>query len=93
MKTVNVTWTTQDEAVAGAETADHFVATLGTVEASEPLNSRSHSFINVEPGSYQGAISCVDANGKELAPPLVFSVTVPADATAPIPVGVSTQLQ
>ena len=93
MVKVVVNWDVQEEPVANAETEDHFVITLGVLEAVKPLTSRSHTFIAVEPGSYQGALSNVDASGKELAPPALFSVVVPAAATASIPVNVTSQLQ
>lgn len=91
-KDVVVTWTTQDQVVPNADKADHFVIGIGTTEASEPLTARSHTFSAVEPGAWQGWVSCVDAAGNELATPLLFSVTVPNDATAPIPVTVEASI-
>lgn len=98
MATVLVMWTTQNENIQSTSIPDHFVVTLGTLEASEPLaGPNTHSFLNVDPGSYQGAVQCVDANGAPMNDPngnpyapALFSVVVPA--TAPIVVNVTTQL-
>lgn len=100
MATVIVSWTTQNENIQSTSIPDHFAVTLGTLEASEPLaGSNSHSFMNVDPGSYQGAVQCVDANGAPMNdekgnpyPPAQFSVVVPVVPTAPIVVNVTTQL-
>ena len=100
MATVIVSWTTQNENIAAGAVPDHFAVTLGTLEASEPLTGpNSHSFLNVDPGSYNGAVQCVDANGAPMAdergnpyPPALFSVVVPAVPTAPIVVNASAQL-
>lgn len=100
MATVIVSWTTQNEPIATASIPDHFAVTLGVLEASEPLQgSNSHSFLNVEPGTYQGAVQCVDANGAPMNddknnpyPPATFQVVVPAVPTAPIVVNASAAL-
>jgi hypothetical protein len=96
MATVIVTWATQNENIAAASVPAHFSVTLGTVEAAEPLTATSHSFLNVDPGTYQGAVQCVDAAGaamndpagKPYAPAL-FTVVVPVVPTAPIVVNVT----
>lgn len=100
MATVQVTWTTQQENVQAGSIPDHFAITLGTVEATEPLaGANSHTFLNVEPGSYQGAVQCVDANGAPMVDdkgnpyaPALFSVVVAPVPQAPIVVNVSTQI-
>lgn len=100
MATVNVSWTTQDEPIASGSIADHFAVALGALSAVEPLGgSNSHSFMNVDPGTYQGSVQCVDANGAPMNDPAgnaypaaAFSVVVPAAPTAPIVVNVQTQL-
>jgi hypothetical protein len=96
MATVVVNWTTQNENVNEASKPAHFAVTLGTVEAVEPLTSNNHSFLNVDPGTYQGAVQSVDAAGaamndpagKPYAPAL-FTVVVPVVPTAPIVVNVT----
>jgi hypothetical protein len=92
---VQVDWVTQDQNIVGGG-ADHFVVLLGTTEVSEPLTARSHLFPAVAPGQYQGAVSVVKADGTELKPPVIYSVTVVdvvPPALTPVPVSVTAVLK
>lgn len=93
MKTVIVNYVTQDAVVPGAETAHHFVIGLGSLEGLQPLESRSHTFVEVDPGTYQGHVTLVDVDGVALAPQVTFEVVVPVDTTAPVPISVNVVLQ
>lgn len=91
-KPVIVNWVTQDEAVENAAAADHFVVTLDAASANEPLTSKTHTFLNIPSGPHSGTVACADAQGNLLAPAVPYTVTVPADPTAPIPVSVTVNL-
>jgi hypothetical protein len=58
MAAILAIWRTQDEVFPGAETINHFGIklkdTAGTVidDASEPLDRRTHLFVDVAPGDY-----------------------------------------
>src|SRR6266436_3003071 len=90
-KNITVIWETQDEVVPGAEAINHFGIklqdTLGAVvdDASEPLDVRSHTFLNVAPGDYFVVAQSYNADeSASSAPPLQAPVTVPVEATAPV---------
>jgi hypothetical protein len=92
---VQVTWVTQDQTIVGGG-ADHFVVLLGTTEVNEPLTSRTHLFPAVAPGTYQGAVSVCKADGTELKPPVIYSITVvdvAPPAMTPVPVSVTAVLK
>lgn len=64
MGSVLATWNVGTANYRNAKLADHFVVTLGTFpDAIEPLTATSHLFSNVDPGTYQGALTLVDATG------------------------------
>lgn len=88
-KNVTVNWVTQDEAVPNAASADHFVVTLDGASANEPLTSKTHTFLNIASGAHSGTVACANAQGGLLAPAVSYTVTVPSDPTAPIPVSVT----
>jgi len=91
MANVVVSWETQDEVVPDAAKINHFGIKLqgtdGTVvdDVSEPLDVRSHTFLNVAPGDYFVVAQSYNADESvSSAPPLQAPVTVPAEATAPV---------
>jgi hypothetical protein len=83
---VIVSWETQAQAIANAKAAHHYVVGLGVTEQQAALTARTITFSNVAPGSYKGWVVLVDANGAEMATPVTFSVDVPPDPTAEVPV-------
>ena len=93
MKSVIVNWTTEAKVIPNALAADHYVVGLGTTEANVALTERSHTFADVQPGSYSGWVTLCAADGSELAPPLVYGVEVSSDPTADVPVSVNAVAQ
>jgi hypothetical protein len=90
-QSIKVVWETQDEVVPGAENINHFgiklTDTAGAVidDASEPLDARSHMFVNVAPGDY--FVIAQSYNADESVPssaPMTAPVSVVAEATAPV---------
>jgi hypothetical protein len=92
MRNAKVTWQTQDTpGLPGGKTPDHFIVGLGVIEVDVPLTSREHLFADVQPGSYQGHVTVVAADGTELATPKTFSVDIvdlPVN-TIPVPIQVA----
>jgi hypothetical protein len=97
LRDVKVEWTTESVVVPNAETADHYVVGLGTTEVNVAKNLRSHTFIGVPAGSYQGWVVLVNAQGVQLHQPVMFDAVVldlppetpPAMADVPVSVTVS----
>ena len=94
MKTVILTWPTENRKDPNAERADHYRIGLGTMEADVPLDKKTHTFTGVEPGTYTAHVAIVDAAGVELAPPIVSENNiVPEDATMPVPIALVATVQ
>lgn len=94
MKTVIVSWTTEDQVMpAGTPPAHHFRVGLGLQEADVGISAREYTFSNVEAGVMAGFVVVCAEDGTELAPPITFSVEVPADVVVPIPVSASGAVQ
>lgn len=97
-KSVVLDWSgaqTQNEAVANAQTADHFVVTLDAgapVAVPGGLTARTFTFLNVPSGTHAVSVACADAAGNLLAPAVMGSAVVPNDPTAPIPVAITVTL-
>jgi hypothetical protein len=96
MAKIIVSWIAQDEPVAGAEAINHFGIKLtdaaGAVidDASEPLTSRSHTFLDVPPGDYFVTAQSFNADeSASSAAPLTQPVSVVAEATAPVVVSLT----
>jgi hypothetical protein len=95
-QSIKVVWETQDSVVPGAENINHFGIklqdTAGAVidDASEPLDARSHMFVNVAPGDY--FVVAQSYNADESVPssaPMTAPVTVFAEGEVSAPVIVS----
>ena len=87
MKTVIVSWTTENRPFPPTTPAPHhFRVGLALQEADVPLDTLEHTFDNVEIGSMAGFVAVCSEDGTELAPPITFSVEVPEDVMVPVPV-------
>jgi hypothetical protein len=86
---VIVKWNVEQVSFSGADKADHYVVALGQVEVNVPLTAREHTFDGVDAGELQGFVVLADKDGNEMALPATYSVTVPEDPKAPIPVQIS----
>lgn len=87
MKSVIVTWTTENRIVP--RPVHHFHVELAMQQRDVAVTETSVQFDNVEPGTMSGHVVSCDAAGVELAPPIMFEVEVPQDITGPIVVGAS----
>jgi hypothetical protein len=97
MATVNVSWTTQDEVIPNAASFVNYdvqilQGTTVVADANEPLGSSMHAFLGIAPGDYMASVVLVDPSGAQAAPPVTAAFTVPAEATAPVPVTIAVNL-
>ena len=99
MATVIVNWTTQDTVIPNAATFNQYDVQIlnqadnsQVADATVPLGTTTWNFMNIAAGDYIASVSIMDNAGNLGAPAVTAAFTVPAEATAPVPVSVSVTL-